>query len=68
MAPLPPVSEEIGGYLASRWGIQFYALVQSQRFDLSAWISLLTLCFAPLVAHILIGAPEPIVLGGLEPQ
>jgi hypothetical protein len=69
MAPLPPVCEdEIGGYLASRWSIQFYALVQSQHFDLSAWISLLTLCFAPLVAHILIGAPEPIVLRGHEPR
>jgi hypothetical protein len=69
MAPLPAVCEdEIGGYLASRWSIQFYALVQSQHFDLSAWISLLTLCFAPLVAHILIGAPEPIVLGGHEPR
>ncbi|KAH8768559.1 hypothetical protein BGZ57DRAFT_943016 [Hyaloscypha finlandica] len=39
--------------------------LQSQSIAFSEWLSLLTLCFAPLVAHLLVGVPEPTVCGRL---
>ena len=37
---------------------------QSQSIGFSEWLSLLTLAFAPLVAHIFVGVMEPTVLNG----
>jgi hypothetical protein len=34
---------------------------QSQPIAFSEWLSMLTLCFAPLAAHLLVGVPEPTV-------
>lgn len=41
---------------------------QAQDITFSEWISLLTLCFAPLIAHILAGAPQPIYLCKTRPK
>ncbi|KAH9905300.1 hypothetical protein F4778DRAFT_802788 [Xylariomycetidae sp. FL2044] len=37
---------------------------QSQDITFSDWITLFTLCFAPLIAHVLSGAPRPSYLAG----
>ncbi|KAH8796078.1 hypothetical protein F5882DRAFT_477998 [Hyaloscypha sp. PMI_1271] len=47
--------------------IQYVFNYQSQSIEFSEWLSLFTLCLAPLVAHILIGVPEPVVLRGPRP-
>lgn len=41
---------------------------QSQNIPFSDWISLFTVCLAPLLAHIMSGAPEPIVLTDTPPH
>ncbi|KAF1986784.1 hypothetical protein K402DRAFT_376689 [Aulographum hederae CBS 113979] len=41
---------------------------QSRAIKSGEWIAILTLCFAPLAAHILIGAPKVVVLGGKRPH
>jgi len=41
---------------------------QAQDITFAEWISLLTLCFAPLIAHILAGAPQPIYLCKTRPR
>jgi hypothetical protein len=38
---------------------------QSQPIAFSEWLSMLTLCFAPLAAHLLVGVPEPTVCSKL---
>ncbi|KAG8670616.1 hypothetical protein FPOAC2_09989 [Fusarium poae] len=40
---------------------------QSQDITISDWISVLTLCLAPLIAHVLIGAPSPTYLSLSRP-
>ena len=40
---------------------------QSQNVTISDWIGVLTLCLAPLVAHVLIGAPSPAYLSLSRP-
>ncbi|KAL4728067.1 hypothetical protein ACLX1H_004783 [Fusarium chlamydosporum] len=40
---------------------------QSQNIAISDWIGLLTLCLAPLIAHVLIGAPSPTYLSLTRP-
>lgn len=40
---------------------------QSQEFDFTEWISLLTLCFSPFVAHIIAGVPTPTYLQARRP-
>ncbi|KAF4442923.1 hypothetical protein F53441_11567 [Fusarium austroafricanum] len=42
-------------------------LYQSQDIAVSDWITLLTLCLAPLIAHVLIGAPSPTYLSLSRP-
>ncbi|KAL9564960.1 hypothetical protein ACKAV7_011412 [Fusarium commune] len=42
-------------------------LYQSQEIAASDWITLLTLCLAPLIAHVLIGAPSPTYLSLSRP-
>ncbi|KAF3012880.1 hypothetical protein E8E14_011559 [Neopestalotiopsis sp. 37M] len=42
--------------------------VQCQDISFSDWVSLLTLCLAPLVAHILAGAPQPSLLVSSQPR
>jgi hypothetical protein len=41
---------------------------QSQDISFTDWISLLTLCFAPLIAHIFAGAPQPSYLVATKPR
>lgn len=41
---------------------------QSQNITLPEWGSLLTLCLAPLIAHIVAGAPEPTYLSRSRPR
>ncbi|KAF4943780.1 hypothetical protein FSARC_14831 [Fusarium sarcochroum] len=41
---------------------------QSQDIALSDWITVLTLCLAPLIAHVLIGAPSPTYLSISRPS
>ncbi|KPM45563.1 hypothetical protein AK830_g948 [Neonectria ditissima] len=41
---------------------------QSQDVSLSEWISLLTLCLAPLIAHIVVGTPAVSYLCNSRPQ
>lgn len=40
---------------------------QSQETSFPEWINLITLCLAPLLAHILIGAPEPVIVAETRP-
>jgi hypothetical protein len=40
---------------------------QSQSIQFTEWISLLTLCLAPLIAHIIAGVPTPIYLSRKRP-
>jgi hypothetical protein len=40
---------------------------QSQSIKFTEWISLLTLCLAPLIAHIIAGVPNPIYLSRRRP-
>lgn len=40
---------------------------QSQDLSFSNWISLLTLCLAPLIMHVLAGAPSPSYLSDTRP-
>ena len=40
---------------------------QSQSIKFTEWISLLTLCLAPLIAHIIAGVPTPIYLSCRRP-
>lgn len=41
---------------------------QSQGILFADWISLLTLCLAPLIAHIVSGAPRPVYLSQIRPR
>ncbi|KAH6655916.1 hypothetical protein BKA67DRAFT_562160 [Truncatella angustata] len=41
---------------------------QSQNISLDDWITLLTLCLAPLLAHIFSGAPEPSYVCSTRPK
>lgn len=41
---------------------------QSQQIGLSEWITLLTLCLAPLIAHIIAGVPLPTYLHNERPH
>lgn len=41
---------------------------QSQDIGFREWISLLTLCLAPLVAHLFAGAPRPSILTPVRPR
>jgi hypothetical protein len=41
---------------------------QSQEIGFSEWVSLLTLCLAPLIAHILAGVPSPVYLCANRPR
>lgn len=43
-------------------------LIQSQSLTFAEWISLSTLCLAPLIAHILAGAPQPSLLVRSRPK
>ena len=40
----------------------------SGSISFTDWITLLTLCLAPLLAHIVAGAPEPTILNSTRPQ
>ncbi|KAJ3540478.1 hypothetical protein NM208_g5048 [Fusarium decemcellulare] len=52
------------------WGRIFILPIQYQSGDIafSEWITLLTLCLTPLVAHILVGAPLPTYLDTSRPK
>ncbi|KAF5018606.1 hypothetical protein F66182_9398 [Fusarium sp. NRRL 66182] len=41
---------------------------QSQNVERTDWITLLTLCLAPLIAHIVAGAPSPSYLSNTRPK
>ena len=41
---------------------------QSQNLNLGNWVELLTLCLAPLIAHIVAGAPRIVYLRNQRPQ
>ncbi|EYB29087.1 hypothetical protein SNK05_013042 [Fusarium graminearum] len=41
---------------------------QSQEIDSSEWITLFTLCLAPLIAHIIAGTPSPVYLHQSRPR
>jgi hypothetical protein len=41
---------------------------QSQGIDFGEWISLFTLCLAPLIVHIIAGVPSPIYLHSRRPK
>jgi hypothetical protein len=41
--------------------------VQNQGITFPDWIGILTLCFAPLIAHVLSGAPRPSYLSPTRP-
>lgn len=43
-------------------------LLQSQGTDFTDWISLTTLCLAPLIAHLAAGAPQPSYLTSTNPR
>lgn len=42
--------------------------VQSHAITFAEWVSLLTLCLAPLIAHVLAGAPQPSLLVSARPK
>ncbi|KAI1856267.1 hypothetical protein JX265_011779 [Neoarthrinium moseri] len=42
--------------------------IQSQSLSFAEWVALLTLCLAPLIAHILAGAPQPSLLASSKPK
>ena len=42
--------------------------LNSSSISFTTWYSLLTLCFAPLLAHVTVGAPEPTILGSTRPR
>ncbi|GKU04898.1 hypothetical protein FLAG1_06512 [Fusarium langsethiae] len=46
----------------------FPLVYQSQDIDSTDWISLLTLCLAPLIAHIIAGTPSPVSLHQSRPR
>ena len=54
--------------------VQGYRLIilpvslNSWSIPFTDWISLLTLCFAPLIAHIIAGAPPPTILDSTRPR
>lgn len=41
---------------------------QSHTIDFSDWATLLTLCLAPLIAHVVAGVPPPVYLHGNKPR
>ncbi|KAJ0107735.1 hypothetical protein J7T55_010342 [Diaporthe amygdali] len=43
-------------------------LLQSQSTDFTDWVSLITLCLAPLIAHLAAGAPQPSYLTPVSPR
>lgn len=43
-------------------------LLQSQSTDFTDWVSLITLCLAPLIAHLAAGAPQPSYLTSVSPR
>jgi hypothetical protein len=47
---------------------QFNFADQSSTINFGDWISLLTLCFAPLLAHVIAGAPRPVYLSHQRPS
>ena len=55
-------------------GAQAYTLIieslsfNSGLISFTDWVTLLTLCFAPLVAHIVAGAPEPTIVDSSRPR
>ena len=42
--------------------------LNSSSISFTTWCSLLTLCFAPLLAHVVFGAPEPTILDSTRPR
>lgn len=46
----------------------FYFKYPHHNLDFADWISVFTLCLAPLVAHIFVGAPQPVALSGKGPR
>jgi hypothetical protein len=54
--------------LLSLRGLHFYFSYQYHHLGFSEFISLLTLCLAPLMAHIFVGAPQPVILYHPEPS
>lgn len=44
------------------------ARYQSQDIALSEWVTLLTLCLAPLIAHVVVGTPSPSYLCTSRPK
>ncbi|KAF2183401.1 hypothetical protein K469DRAFT_739888 [Zopfia rhizophila CBS 207.26] len=49
-------------------GLDIHFTYQSHDIGFSDWISLLTLCLAPLVAHIVAGVPLPVYLSPRPPR
>jgi hypothetical protein len=41
---------------------------QSRQLSFDDWVTLLTLCFAPLIAHVLAGSPQPSILASRYPR
>lgn len=64
---VPPASPN---YLTVRWhpslNVNFH--YQSHAIDFDEWLSLITLCFLPLIAHVLVGIPSFIVFSGRRPH
>ncbi|CAI6332085.1 unnamed protein product [Periconia digitata] len=48
--------------------LKFLFHYQSQNLTYSEWITLLTLCLAPVVVHLLASVPESVVLDGNPPR
>lgn len=49
-----------------RYGVQFH--LQSQHITFTEWVALFTICFAPLVAHIIAGVPKRVYLHRERPK
>jgi hypothetical protein len=41
---------------------------QSKAIDFGEWLELLTLCLAPLLAHVIAGVPSPVILHDSKPR
>lgn len=46
----------------------YFFTYQPQNINVSEWLSIFTLCLAPLVTHTLVGAPDLVVLRNPQPR
>lgn len=57
---------QVGRIVQPRSSVEFS--YQSRSINFSEWVSLLTLCLAPLIAHIIAGVPNPVILQNPAPH